>query len=306
MATIPRNHGAGLSHCIRSRCSSDGSAFQRARSGISCLLDGRSGIDGISGSAGTHPGLWILVDSNSHPFVRPGRPSLRPDLSPGKPPRAVSVKGSPKATAAAARCVLDRREHGGTLRRNGTEEEKGGRQRRSRAASHGHSFGEHAIAEPRPLCAQLWATPFCWRGTRTSPGSEAGHNEPGEPAPGRGRRHPRRVRAELHKGFSFGYNVTLKQNNMPWKPRPKQHARATPAMHRINHTKISYKSKHWSKIRTYALSIDPVCGSCLIRPSVEVHHRNGDSYDNRPSNLCSLCKSCHSSLTRTVRDKISE
>lgn len=53
----------------------------------------------------------------------------------------------------------------------------------------------------------------------------------------------------------------------------------------------------------YKLRTSQRCEGCRARHSEEVHHRNGNAYDNRPSNLLALCKSCHSSITVSERMK---
>jgi hypothetical protein len=59
----------------------------------------------------------------------------------------------------------------------------------------------------------------------------------------------------------------------------------------------------WKRVRMYKLRTSQRCEWCRDRLSEEVHHRNGDASDNRPSNLLALCKSCHSSITMSERIK---
>lgn len=67
-----------------------------------------------------------------------------------------------------------------------------------------------------------------------------------------------------------------------------------------------YKSKQWQRCRSYCWSRDKgLCQDCLkngmIVPGVEVHHVveltpeniNDSSISLNPSNLVTLCKSCH-------------
>lgn len=83
------------------------------------------------------------------------------------------------------------------------------------------------------------------------------------------------------------------RGTLPW--RPHRYARLTspckfPCSER-------YGSRMWKRIRMYKLRITQRCEHCRTRVTEEVHHRNGDAYDNRPSNLLALCKKCHSSIT---------
>ncbi len=100
-------------------------------------------LAGFLGRLGRIP-MVVDLSRDSHPFVRPGCPSLRPDLPLGKPPRAVPVKDGPEATAAAARRVLDRREHRGTLGRKGTAAERW-TPTSSGAGARGHSLREYDV-----------------------------------------------------------------------------------------------------------------------------------------------------------------
>ncbi len=59
----------------------------------------------------------------------------------------------------------------------------------------------------------------------------------------------------------------------------------------------------WKRVRMYKLQADQCCEWCRDRLSEEVHHRNGDAGDIRPSNLLALCKRCHSSITMRERIK---
>ena len=64
----------------------------------------------------------------------------------------------------------------------------------------------------------------------------------------------------------------------------------------------------WQKVRARYISLHPLCTHCeqqgIARPAKEVHHklelRRGGT--NEDDNLQSLCKSCHSRLTR-LNDK---
>jgi 5-methylcytosine-specific restriction protein A len=56
--------------------------------------------------------------------------------------------------------------------------------------------------------------------------------------------------------------------------------------------------KTWQAIRAAHLAGHPRCAECGA-PATEVHHRDGRGPrgDNRPSNLLSLCRPCHSRST---------
>jgi len=64
--------------------------------------------------------------------------------------------------------------------------------------------------------------------------------------------------------------------------------------------------RRWHEIRDLYISKHPLCARCLeaghLVPAEEVHHIRplADGGDNSDENLMSLCKSCHSSITRTA------
>lgn len=59
-----------------------------------------------------------------------------------------------------------------------------------------------------------------------------------------------------------------------------------------------YESEKWAKIRNAQRMRQPLCEDCLAAGRVtqmeEVHHLDNDWRNCAPSNLVSLCKSCHS------------
>ena len=55
-------------------------------------------------------------------------------------------------------------------------------------------------------------------------------------------------------------------------------------------------SAQWRAIRKAQLEREPLCRDCGA-PANEVDHINGDTANNLPSNLASMCKSCHSAKT---------
>lgn len=75
-----------------------------------------------------------------------------------------------------------------------------------------------------------------------------------------------------------------------------------------------YNSTKWRALRDYKISLQPLCEECLkknrLKPATEVHHikdisdcptfENALNYEG----LLSLCKSCHSSITKQKRAPI--
>lgn len=76
-------------------------------------------------------------------------------------------------------------------------------------------------------------------------------------------------------------------------------------MARLSASKRGYDHKWREQIRPAALAREPLCRFCKANGRVvraaEVDHIDGDSRNNRPDNLRSLCKPCHSA--RTARDQ---
>ena len=62
---------------------------------------------------------------------------------------------------------------------------------------------------------------------------------------------------------------------------------------------------HWRKVRGIKLNQNPLCEECRlsgeVTPANEVHHKDGNPLNNKPDNLMSLCKSCHSHITATTQ-----
>jgi len=63
-------------------------------------------------------------------------------------------------------------------------------------------------------------------------------------------------------------------------------------------------SKQWQILRNTHISAHPdnqLCAECLrqgiVKAMTDVDHIDGDSWNNKPDNLQSLCKSCHSIKT---------
>jgi hypothetical protein len=149
---------------------SSGFGYSSGRPALTASSTFEVELAGFLGRLGRIP-MVVDLSRDSHPFVRPGCPSLRPDLPLGKPPRAVPVKDGPEATAAAARRVLDRREHRGTLGRKGTAEERW-TPTSSGAGARGHSLREYDV--PYRLLLETSSNPLetsknlHWRDARTA------------------------------------------------------------------------------------------------------------------------------------------
>jgi 5-methylcytosine-specific restriction endonuclease McrA len=63
--------------------------------------------------------------------------------------------------------------------------------------------------------------------------------------------------------------------------------------------------RQWRKVRAQQLAREPLCRECSneghVTAGAEVDHIDGNSHNNDPSNLRTLCKSHHS--RRTLRDQ---
>ena len=55
----------------------------------------------------------------------------------------------------------------------------------------------------------------------------------------------------------------------------------------------------WSAVKEYfSARLDGACEICLETPKkLHIHHKNGNSLDNRRENLMGICPSCHRKLT---------
>ena len=65
--------------------------------------------------------------------------------------------------------------------------------------------------------------------------------------------------------------------------------------------KYATNDPRWRLIRAKQLRRQPTCEHCreigLVEPAKVVDHIDGDSHNNEPSNLQSMCWSCHSRKT---------
>jgi 5-methylcytosine-specific restriction protein A len=85
----------------------------------------------------------------------------------------------------------------------------------------------------------------------------------------------------------------------------KVHHNAQERDHRQGKRLYATNHRVWRAIRAEQLSHEPLCRDCAskgkVTPANEVDHVDGDSHNNAPSNLQSLCKPCHSA--KTVREQ---
>jgi transposase-like protein len=59
--------------------------------------------------------------------------------------------------------------------------------------------------------------------------------------------------------------------------------------------------KDGTEARPYLkIKVRRACENCGSTESLVVHHKNGDHFDNSVSNLSVLCRSCHTSLHKTL------
>jgi len=60
-------------------------------------------------------------------------------------------------------------------------------------------------------------------------------------------------------------------------------------------------STTWRKLRMMQLHAEPLCRHCAAQgrttPATQVDHINGDTWNNTPRNLQSLCIQCHTRKT---------
>jgi 5-methylcytosine-specific restriction protein A len=82
----------------------------------------------------------------------------------------------------------------------------------------------------------------------------------------------------------------------------KTHKNARERDHRQSTRLYATNSRVWRAIRLEQLQHEPLCRLCMLNhtrvtPANEVDHVDGDSFNNAPSNLQSLCKPCHSAKT---------
>ena len=84
-----------------------------------------------------------------------------------------------------------------------------------------------------------------------------------------------------------------------------RHQTAQERDHRQSKRLYATNSRVWRAIRLEQLQHEPLCRACMVSkrvtPANEVDHVDGDSYNNKPSNLQSLCKPCHS--YKTVKEQ---
>jgi 5-methylcytosine-specific restriction protein A len=86
------------------------------------------------------------------------------------------------------------------------------------------------------------------------------------------------------------------------KGRCEQHKiKDTTARQRQAKRALPTNSARWRRIRAAQLQREPLCADCdeqsIMTPATHVDHKDGDSHNNQPDNLQSLCASCHSRKT---------
>ena len=89
--------------------------------------------------------------------------------------------------------------------------------------------------------------------------------------------------------------------HQPTRIKAKQHQTAQERDHRQSKRLYATNSRTWRAIRQGVLDAEPLCVACMakgiVKAANEVDHIDGDSYNNKPSNLQSMCKPCHSAKT---------
>jgi 5-methylcytosine-specific restriction enzyme A len=97
---------------------------------------------------------------------------------------------------------------------------------------------------------------------------------------------------------------TAAPSHKPAKITAKTHKSAKERDHRQGKRMYATNHRIWRAIRLEQLQHEPLCRACMaddrVTPANEVDHIDGDSFNNAPSNLASLCKKCHSA--KTVRE----
>lgn len=90
---------------------------------------------------------------------------------------------------------------------------------------------------------------------------------------------------------------------MPWIPLRSAYSSHEESKPSRDDRQKNYRTTLWKRIRTYKLRLNQRCQCCIGGVSEEIHHRNGNAADNRPSNLLALCRACHSWATSSDRVK---
>ena len=90
----------------------------------------------------------------------------------------------------------------------------------------------------------------------------------------------------------------------PNTPKAKTHKSLAEKDHRQDRRLYATNHRVWRAIRAEQLAHEPLCRECTkanrVTPATDVDHIDGDSHNNRPSNIQSLCRSHHSA--KTVRE----